>query len=140
MSSHRRTLSKQGSISGRRKPSRAAMHSFRMASTEDSIFVDSTDAQASDTATLSSDMSSHRRTLSKQGSISGRRKPSRAAMRSFRMTSSEDSIFVDSTGKYDRVAYLIIHDYRLNCSNKGFLSCSHNSRFKVTSRCGWITL
>ncbi|GFO46472.1 hypothetical protein PoB_007297700 [Plakobranchus ocellatus] len=42
-SEHRRTLSKKGSISRRKKPSRAAIHTSKLASSEDSIYVDSTE-------------------------------------------------------------------------------------------------
>ncbi|KAK3798363.1 hypothetical protein RRG08_063374 [Elysia crispata] len=49
------------------------------------------------TAHLNFDMSNHKRTLSKKGSISRRKKPTRAAIHTSKLASSEDSIFIDST-------------------------------------------
>ncbi|GFS23925.1 hypothetical protein ElyMa_005144900 [Elysia marginata] len=46
---------------------------------------------------LNFDTSKHKRSLSKKGSISRRRKSTRAARRNSRLSSTEDSIFVDST-------------------------------------------
>ncbi|RUS79767.1 hypothetical protein EGW08_012483, partial [Elysia chlorotica] len=49
------------------------------------------------TAHLNFDVSNHKRTLSKKGSISRRKKPTRAAIHTSKLASSEDSIFIDST-------------------------------------------
>ncbi|GFS23937.1 hypothetical protein ElyMa_005145200 [Elysia marginata] len=49
------------------------------------------------TAHLNFDMSNHKRTLSKKGSFSLRKKPTRAAIHTSKLATSEDSIFVDST-------------------------------------------
>ena len=55
--------------------------------------------QLPDTSHLNFELSKHKRTLSKKGSIAHRKKPSRAAIKAVKESSEEDH-FKDSTGEW----------------------------------------